>query len=576
MTRLAVQAGLVLLFALYMGARLIQAHIDPSVDDVDYTFQRELKARRGGIFDANDEPLVKSIPIWEYRLDPVALTNRVVKQRGVPPRPMESIVKTIAIELGLNYKELLHTAKTSNNRFNYLARSFDSDAHKVLADSTLVSGLAILDKQERQYFNGRLMSHILGSLNQEEVASSGIELKYDKDLSGVPGQVVGMKDALGHELYDKRKVSTKPVAGADIYLTLDRNLQYDTEQELKAGVAEFGAGSGWAIIMDVKTGAILSMASYPDFDPVSFGNSSEEAKLNRAVGMTFEPGSVMKVITAAAAFDAGFVKPTTMYNTKQHDENYYKLPGDGSHVWEEKMSVADAIVHSSNIVIGKLAYDFGQENLYNYMRAFGFGQKTGIELPGEEYGILPNWKKWDKASWSRAGIGQFVSVTPIQLISAYQAIANDGVRMKPHIIRKIVGSDGGTLQNVTPEVIGHPIKAETAQMVREVMKPVASKDGTARRAAIKGYSVAGKTGTAQKHLPGIKGYAPGLYRASFCAMVPAEKPSIVVLVTLDFDKKALYHQGGNSSAVIFRRLTTKALEYLMIPADKPEEILEVD
>ena len=575
MKRFRLQAGLLVAFALYSGQQLVRSHIDPNVDDIDYAFERELKARRGSIYDATGYPLVKSVPIWEYRLDPVALTNRVVRRRGEPPRPQSAIVKTISTALGLDFRETLAKAANYKNRFQFLARSSDSDAHRTIADSHLVAGVAILDKQERQYLHGALMSHVLGSINSEEEASSGLELKYDKYLSGHPGRIQGMKDALGRELYDKRKISIDPIAGADIHLTLDHNIQYEAEKELKAGIDEFGAGAGWAIVMDAKTGAVLAMASYPAFDPLAFGSASDRAKLNRCVGYTFEPGSVMKVITAASAFNEGFVKPSTTYDTKRDDPSYYRLPGDGSHKWEPRMTVADAIVHSSNIVIGKLGCDFGQERLYNYMRAFGFGAKTGIELPGEEVGILHNWKNWDKATWSRAPIGQAVTVTPIQLVSAYQAIANDGVRMRPHLVEKIVSSKGETVYRHTPEVVSRPISATAAKTIREVMKPVASKAGTARRAAIRGYSVAGKTGTAQKSM-GRRGYAPGLYVASFCGMVPADNPAIVMLVSLDFDAVRPFHQGGNSSAVIFRRLATEVLKYLMVPADRPDELLDED
>lgn len=241
------------------------------------------------------------------------------------------------------------------------------------------------------------------------------------------------------------------------------------------------------------------------------------------------------------------------------------------------MTVRDAIVHSSNIVIGKLAYDFGPTRLYGYMQKFGFGEKTGIELPGEQYGILmnPHKRMWDKASWSRAGIGQFVAVTAIQMISAYQAIANDGVRMRPYIVDCIVESNGVELKKTIPEPVGRPITAKTARTMREMMLDVASPKGTARRAAIRGYSVAGKTGTAQKHIPGIKGYAPGLYRASFCGIVPASKPELVILVTLDFDRKNYpYHQGGMSAGPVFKRIAVGALRYLRIQPDRLDELDE--
>ena len=563
------------LIAAISGRKLVLAHVDSDVSAPDYFFTRELYGRRGSIYDSfgKSYPLVKSVPYWEYHLDPVALTNAVVKpSRKEPPRTKAAIVKTIADALKLNYRQVLKMSENTKRRYQYLAKSADPEAHRILANSKVVAGVSIEDRQVRQYLHGRRLSHVIGSVNAEGVGSAGIELKYNRDLTGIPGKIRGMKDAHGRELYDKRITSIDPIPGADIYLTVDHNIQYEAESALAWGLREFTAGSGWCVVLDAATGAVLAMASLPDFDPVRFGTTPDAAKLNRVTNYTYEPGSAMKVITAAAGIDTGLVSPQTTYNTRRDDPNYYRLPGDGSHVWEPRMTIADAVVHSSNIVIGKLGCDLGPKRLWTYMKAFGFGDKTGIELPGEEYGILPNWKRWDKVKWSRAPIGQGVSVTAIQLASAYQAIANNGRRMQPHIIQKIVGSDGAELYRHAPRTIGMPIKASTARQMRQLMTGVASVHGTARRAAIRGYSVAGKTGTAQKVIGGR--YSDSLYRATFCGIVPATDPRLVVLVTLDFDQRTKYHQGGNSAAPVFKRIATGALRYLMVPPDKPEELEE--
>ena len=574
-------AGLAALAA-FSSQKLVRAHVTPEVDAPNYTFSKQVLARRGSIFAAggNSYPFVRSVPYWEYNLDPVALTNAIVHPRGEKhPRAREAIVKTIADALGLEYRRVLAMANAPSRpgyRSQFLAISSDPDAYRTLADSRLVAGVAIGERQVRQYLHGRRLSHVLGSVNAEGVGSAGLEQRFDRDLTGTPGTVQGVRDARGRELYDKRKVSISPIAGADVYLTIDHNMQFEVEEHLKWGIREYGAGSGWCIVMDSRTGAVLAMASMPDFDPLSYGRVSDEAKINRAVAFIYEPGSVMKVITAAAAIDAGFVGPHSIYRTNRDDPKYYKLPGDGSHVWNPTMTVKDAIVHSSNIVIGKLSYDFGPMRLFEYMKKFGFGAKTGIELPGEQFGILPNPGKrmWDKASQSRAGIGQFVAVTAIQLCSAYQSIANDGMRMQPFVVDRVVAPNGSEVYRHEPRPLGQTVSAKTARTMRDVMLDVASPKGTARRAAIRGYSVAGKTGTAQKHMPGIKGYVPGLYRASFCGIVPASEPRLVVLVTLDFDKKTLYHQGGNSAGPVFRRIATAALRYLMVPPDRPDELEE--
>ena len=571
---------LLAVFAAYVSQQLVRAHVDPRVSAPNYIFTRQITAPRGAIYSSKGRgyPFAKSVPFWEYALDPVALTNCIVRPKGEKrPRTKEAIVRTISDALDLDYRDLLGMAGNVRNRYQFLALSSDPVAHATLANSRLVSGVAIHDRQVRQYLHKRSLSHVLGSVNAEDVGSSGIELRFNKDLTGTPGTIQGMHDARGRELYDKRKIDVAPIPGADVFLTIDHNIQFEAEDALSWGLAEYGAGSGWCIVMDAKTGAILAMASLPDFDPTEFGKASDGARMNRAIAFNYEPGSVMKTITVAAAIDAGFVRPTTFYRTNRDDPKYYRLPGDGSHVWEPTMTVKDALVHSSNIVIGKLAYDFGPRRLFKYMKKFGFGAKTGIELPGEQYGILPDpyRRAWDKASQSRAGIGQFVAVTAIQLASAYQAIANDGVRMPPHIVDRVEWADG-KVERTEPKPVDFPISAQAARTVRECMIDVASPRGTARRAAIRGYSIAGKTGTAQKKLEGARGYAAGLYRASFIGIVPASDPALVVLVTLDFDEKTKFHQGGNSAGPVFKRIATAALRYLMVPPDRPEELEDDD
>lgn len=574
--RFWIPVALLVAMGCYSSQRLIRAHIKPEVNAPDYTFTRDLTASRGSIYSSYGRtyPFAKSVPYWEYHLDPVTLTNAIVRRRGEPQRPPLAIMKTISEALGVDFAKVRRMSANTKNKYQFLALSSDPDAHRTIADSSLVAGVAIDDKQVRQYIHGKRLCHVLGSVNDAHVGSAGIEQYFNRELTGTPGKIKGMRDARRRELYDKRITSVDPIPGADVYLTIDPNIQFDTERRLKWGIDEYGACAGWCIVMNAKNGAILSMASYPDFEPLKFGKASPEATMNRAIAWNYEPGSVMKVITAAAAIDLGRVAPMTRYRTHRDDDRYYRLPGDGSHVWEPTMTIRDAIVHSSNIVIGKLGYDIGPKNLWTYMRKFGFGEKTRVELPGEQYGILPYWEKWDKVKCSRAPIGQGVSVTAIQLISAYQAIANDGIRMKPYIVEKVVDSNGIEIGSYGAKNLGRVISASTARKVREMMLGVAAPGGTARRAAIKGYTIAGKTGTAQKVIGGH--YAEGLYIATFCGIVPATAPELVILVSLDFDRRTRYHQGGNSAGPVFKRLALTTLRYLEVQPDRPEQIEESD
>ena len=566
-------------FGVYVSQKLVRSHVKPSVNSASYGFSSELPARRGTICCKGGRPAAESIPLWRYSLDPESMGSKSL--------PREKVMETIASTLSLPCAKIADMASRKSGpgwRHQFIAESDDPEIFAVMSDRKKVLGVAIDDLQRRKYLGGRMLSHVIGSVNAEGVGSCGIEQRFNAHLTGTPGKIEGIRDAHGHEIRDRRVTSVPATPGDTVSLTIDMNLQYAAETALRWGMAEFGAESGWCIVMNASTAAVLALASMPDFDPVLYGKATDTMKVNRAVAYNYEPGSVMKPITAAAAINRGRATPETLYNTDRHDDRYYKLPGDGSHKWPEKMSLKDAIVHSSNIVMGKVGYDLGPECVYETLKSFGFGEKTGIELPGEQYGILRQWKKWDKASWSRVPIGQAVSVTAIQLAGAYQTLANDGVRMHPHIVEKVVDVEGRLTYapNNAPAAVA--VKPETARKVRQMMVGVSETGGTARRARVKGYSVAGKTGTAQKARNGI--YLPGLYCATFCGIVPSgvmqydldgkkhfADPEIVILVTLDFDHNATYHQGGNSSAVVFRKLAQYAMRYLGVAPDRPDELL---
>ncbi len=582
----------------YSGTKMVRTHLDSEdVDTPRYDYERTLYPVRGAIYAANGYPLVKGTPTWEYRLDPVSMTNVVVRVKGEEPRTVPAMARTIANVLKLDYAKTLAMCQDTSRRYQYLGTTGDIRAHGILTNRHYVAGIIAKETYERHYFEGTRLAHVIGSVNAENNGSCGLELKYNSDLRGMTGLEKGKLDGQRRPILDKQVQFTPAVPGADLHLTIDHRLQREAEAALADGIKEYGAASGWCVILDAKTGEVLSLASSPTFDPQAFGklparvDPVSDPKVNRVTSFTYEPGSVMKVITAASAIDVGLVRPDSLYSTDRYDDRYYKLPGDGSHKWEPKMTVKDAIVHSSNIVIGKLGCDFGPKRLYAYMRKFGFGQRTGIELPGEEVGILrdPNKKMWDKATWSRAAIGQGVSVTALQMASAYQAIANDGVRHPPRIVKEFLDAKGNDILSPAsrPDPTGvRVLKASTARQVREMMLGVAGPGGTARRAAVKGYSVAGKTGTAQKVKNGK--YAPGLYRATFCGIVPSGvvkreptdaepvPPRVVILVSLDFEKNTRYHQGGNSSGPIFRKIALGAMRCLEVPPDRPNEVDDFD
>ena len=585
-------------FTGYVCYRLVMSHVHPrAVEHVaHYDFEHKLLARRGSIYSSRgkDFPFVKSIVAWEYRLDPVAATNRValglVKEKGskARPRTLEAVMRTISNQLDLDYEEVKEmVTKKTLNRYQNLGSSSDPDVHSRLTDKALVAGVRDEPGQERKYLYGRSLVHVLGAVNRKGAGQDGLERRLDSYLAGTPGIIKGLKDARGEEVCDKRTVSVEPKPGADVYLTVDPELQSDTETALAWGIKEFDAAAGWALVMDTRTGAIRSMASFPDYDPKHYprnpAKDPQMRTMNRAIGYSYEPGSVMKVLTVAAAIELHPERygPDTVFNTDRYDKEYYNLPGD-SHQWEPTMTLKDAIVHSSNIVIGKLAYDLnarlGKTELYGAFRKFGLGERTGVDMDEESKGILPDPKKkrWDLGSCSRVGIGQFLTVTAMQLVSAYQSIANDGVRMRPYIVDRIVDQDGEELYRHELEEIGRTVSERTARTVREMMKGVATREGTGRLAAIRGYTIAGKTGTEQKPRKHARGYDPGKYMATVCGMIPADNPEVVILVTLDFDKSVRFHQGGNSAGPVFRRIALSTVNLLHIPADNPDELDEAE
>ncbi len=411
-----------------------------------------------------------------------------------------------------------------------------------------------------------------------------MEMRYETLLKGRPGRVSGTRTAVGKEVRIKRGVDVDPQTGCMVQLTIDHNIQYQVEKALREGVASNGAERAWCIVLSAKTGAVLAMASLPDFEPEHFNKYPFDCQRNNAISINYEPGSVMKCITACAALNERLVGPDTLISSAHNDPRYFRLPTDHGHKWDPMMSVRDAVVHSSNIIFGKIGVDLGPKRLKKYMDEFGLGQKTGIQLPGEERGDIPPVEKWDKVKWSRAPIGQGVAVTGIQLAAAYGAIANDGELLRPYIVENVIDADGVVIEHHEKEVIGHPCRPEVARSVREMMLGVAKRGGTARRAAVRGYSVAGKTGTAQIPYPG-SGYSGTDYHASFIGIIPASKPEVVILVTyrkpafcrrLGGQYEIFNHQGGTCAAPTFRRIAEYTMRYLEVEPDRPEEIPEED
>jgi len=552
----AVAAALFLALA-GLGARLAFLHL-ANHSKVTREYKCKLLGLRGRIFDCNGDrfPMAVSLPARQFFLDPKAVKKEHDKRQ---------IARTVAEGLGLAESEVLAKFDQEDSRYIKLGVSLNDKVFDMLSDPKHISGVGFEDQVCRSYPQGRRMAHVLGFVNDMGVGGAGIEQQFNRYLTGTPGLIESEVDAGRREIWSRRKVYVPAIAGSDLYLTLDHNIQYEVELALKEVVEKFEANGGWAIVQRIKTGEILAMASYPDFEPEHYTLETLDVWRNSALAIVYEPGSIMKAVTVAAALNERIVTPDTLIDAGEGCWTYAGKPLR-DHVTGH-ISVSTALKKSSNIVCAKIGLMLGSKRMEAYLRAFNFGEKLGIELPGEERGILARAKDWDKLKPTRVPIGQGVAVTGLQMISAYSTLANNGVMMKPHIVSRIVSPSGETIFEAKPEIVGRPVRPDVARAVRDMLVGVTEEGGTGKRASVPGYSIGGKTGTAQKAVPG--GYSQTDYYASFVGFVPASEPVFSVLVSVERPRPQ--HTGGFVSAPAFAKIAAATARYLEIPPDLPLE-----
>jgi cell division protein FtsI (penicillin-binding protein 3) len=416
----------------------------------------------------------------------------------------------------------------------------------------------------RSYPQGNSLCHILGFVNHDGIGSGGIEQCMEKYLKGTPGLLESRLDGRRREMLDRRIQEIQPRDGADVVLTIDQNLQYMLEQSLDAAMERHRAKAAMAIIQRIRTGEILAMANRPGFDPNDFRSAQDVQKLNRAIGFVYEPGSTFKVAVIAAALNEGIVKPDTMFNTENGRWLYQKKVLRDYHSYGQ-LNVADIVRKSSNIGAAKIAIMLGDERMDRYLRGFNIGSRLGIDLPGEEAGILAPASKWSAISSSRIAIGQGVALTALQMLGVMCGIANDGVIMRPYVVKEVVAADGTVLVRREPQALGRCIRSDTAAVMRGILARVTEEGGTGTKAAVEGFRVAGKTGTAQKPVRGH--YSETDYMASFVGFLPAEDPELGLIVVVDEPQPL--HTGGMVSAPVFGEVAEQAVRYLgILPPDR--------
>ena len=588
-----------------VASRLTMLHLGGGEIEKEPTYKliRNTLALRGSVYSSTGVPYARTKVVWEYAVDPKA-GNEDPNHHGrkVKPEVRWANITNLAESLNLPQAKVMDAYAEyarRGRRYVFLTTNEDETVHTRLSN---IHELSVSEKLVRVYPQGMDLSQVVGFIGfptntlKVPVGVAGVEQRFEKQLRGSPGRLTGLKNAHGQELRLMREINADARPGNDIYLTVDHNIQHEVERILKEGRLRHQAERVWSIVLEVKTGAVLAMATIPGYDPGRFNDAPFETYRNCAVAQFYDPGSVMKTITACAAINEGIVGPNTVMSTDRKDPRYYRLPTD-SHKMDDQMTVRDALVHSCNVIFGKLGCDLGPRRLWTYMSDFGFGHKTGIELPGEENGLLPSWQQWDKLKQSRAPIGQGIQVTSIQLAAAYACIANDGELLQPYIVERIVKHDApdddvsAVVYQHERQVLGHPIRPDTARRVRDMMLGVAKKGGTARRAAVPGYTVAGKTGTAQIVRPKTEGggYYDDRFNASFIGIVPASRPKVVILVTYhkpftcrrrDTSEARgipIYnHQGGVCAGPTFSEIAQFVLRYLAVEPDVPDEVPEED
>lgn len=527
-----------------------------------------LAPKRGTIYDRHGAELAVSVDVESVFANP-----RLMHARGVN---VEQAAAQLSATLDVDHDRILHRLR-SDRYFVWIERQV-SPAEANAVRALEITGVQMTDEARRFYPNRELAAHLLGFANIDGVGIEGLELSMEEQLRGSIEPVAAVRDRRGRVVFSDRLLDDRAAQGDDIYLTIDKTIQHVAERELALGVQTAEAVSGSVVVLDPRNGEILAMASYPTYNPNDPGSSAFAARRNRAVTDSLEPGSTMKSFTLSAALAAGTIRPEEMFDVSGNDPN--ELTGRlwigddmirDTHPRAEPISASEVLIYSSNIGAAQIGQRLGRHRLYRALRRFGFGEPTGLPLPGESGGLLRHHTRWYDLDLATISFGQGMSSTTLQIASAMGAIANGGRLMEPHLIARSVDSHGNVTGEALPRARRQVIPRRTARLVADMLTAVTGADGTGPEAAIDGYLVAGKTGTAQKADHRRGGYTEDLYVASFVGFVPAQDPRLVIAVVID--EPIVNHYGGPVAGPVFRRIGHAALRHLGVPAETGGEAL---
>lgn len=507
--------------------------------------------RRGAIYDRHGAELAVSVDV-----DSVYANPRRLKAMEQDPR---TVARRIAKVLDVD-PERLAKRLAADRYFVWIERRVTPNEATRIRELD-IPGIELTAEARRYYPNRHLAAHLLGFADIDGRGIEGIELAYEDQLRGSDRHVEAIRDRRGHVVFADDMEDDRTIQGHSVVLTIDKAIQHIAERELALGVRTFEARGGSVVVMDPSSGEILALANYPPFNPNEPSRHPAAHRRNRAVVDRFEPGSTVKPFTMAAALAAGSVKANQSINCENgvtrmggrllHDAHPY-----------EWLTPTQILAYSSNIGIAKIAQDLGKKDLYRGFRRFGFGEPAGLGVPGETAGVLRHYRRWYEFDTAAVSFGQGMSVTNVQLATAMSAIANGGRLMQPMLVRRLSDGHGVTIQENKPRVRRQVVPRRVAKLVGQMLTAVTEPGGTAIEAAVDGYIVAGKTGTAQKADYVHGGYAKDKWLASFVGFAPAERPSVVISVVID--EPVIAHYGGTVAGPVFRRIAEVTLRHMGI------------
>ncbi|AXJ00342.1 cell division protein FtsI (penicillin-binding protein 3) [Cyclonatronum proteinivorum] len=506
-----------------------------------------IQSRRGQILDSNGRVLVTNIASYAVAVDP-----------HVPNLEEGEIQRVLAIlahftnRSQADYMRMVRQAP-ANSRYIVLGRNFDRAVYDSLRAHRFRS-LILEERFRRHYTYDDLAAHVMGYVNHEVRGMDGLERAYDELLRGRDGQRIVRRDSRGRIRQFVRTPIQQPQQGHNLITTLDAQIQAIAQQELREGIARTGARHGSVIIVEPATGAVIAMANYPDFNPNRPGTAGRETRRNAAIADMIEPGSTFKLVAAVAAYEQGVVQLDEVFYTPENGARRIYGQTMRDHIPLGDITFRQAIERSSNIATAEAAMRVDRDQFFQYVRNFGFGALSSIDLPNEESGRLRRPLHWSGVTQPWMSIGYEIQVTPLQLVMAYASIANGGRLMRPYVVDHVQDESGRVVQQNRPTVIRQSVRPETVEALRPAFQNVVSEDGTARLASVAGLSIAGKTGTAQKF---IDGRYQQRYRASFVGYFPAEAPRYAMIVLLDEPQTSIF--GGTTAGIVFREITRRIM-----------------